>query len=84
MIGQLARLTKKQTNREYFSNIPIGTYFIITDTHNYMPAYELTGYFIGIQPKILADGTPHFTGYIERGSWELVGNVADNIGVLAG
>jgi hypothetical protein len=49
-----------------------------------MPAYELTGYFIGIKPNILSDGTPHFTGYIERGSWELVGNIADNIGALAG
>jgi hypothetical protein len=82
MIGQLAKIIKKQTDRVYFSNIPIGTHFIIIDIHDNMPAYELTGYFIGIEPKILSDETPHFTGYIEKGSWELVGNIVDNIGAF--
>ncbi len=82
MIGQLAKLTKKQSNRAYFSNIPIGIHFIIIDVHDNMPAYDLTGYFIGIKPQILSNGNPHFTGYIEKGSWELVGNVTDNIEIF--
>jgi len=39
LIGQIAKLTKKQTNREYFSTLPIGTYFIITNIES-MPAYD--------------------------------------------
>ena len=82
MIGKLARLTKKQTNRDYFSSIPIGTYFIITDTHNHMPAYDLTGFFIGVMPNILRNGDLHFTGYIEKNSWELIGSIEEHIHIL--
>ena len=82
MIGQIAKLTKEQRRRAYFSNIPIGTFFIITEKHESMPAYDLTGYFLNIKPQILKDGTPYFFGYIEKGSWELVGNLTDNIGIL--
>lgn len=81
-LGLVAKLTKKQTNRTYFSEIPIGTKFIIVDEHNNKPAYELTGYFLNYPPQILSDGRSHFTGYIEKGSWEIVGSVSEIVDEL--
>ena len=81
-LGLVAKLTKKQTNRVYFSEIPIGTKFIIVAEHNDMPAYELTGYFLKYPPQKLTNGRYHYTGYIEKGSWELVGNVNDIVNEL--
>lgn len=80
-IGQLARLTKKQTNRQYFSTLPIGTLFIIIQEVD-LPAYDLTGYFIGCDPHKLATGIYHHTGYIERDSWEIIGDIKENINLL--
>lgn len=76
LVGLVARLTKKQTNRNYFSDMPNGTFFIITDAHDSMPAYELTGYFLDYPPQKTGNGF-HYTGYIERGTWEIVGTVYD-------
>ena len=81
-IGMLAELTKRQTNRKYFSNLPIGAKFIIVDEID-LPAYDLTGYFLRCEPHILSNGNYHFTGYIEKGSWKLIGEIKDNIEVLA-
>lgn len=78
-LGQVARLVKQQTNRRYFSEIPIGTKFIIVEEHNDMNAYDLTGYFINYPPQMLQNGKCHFTGYIEKDSWELVGDISDII-----
>lgn len=80
-IGMLAELTKRQTNRGYFSSLPIGTKFIIIDEIN-LPAYDLTGYFLNCEPQILANDNYYFTGYIENGSWKLIGEIKDNIKVL--
>jgi hypothetical protein len=82
MVGQIARLTRKQKNREYFSTIPVGTFFIITEVVD-LPAYNLTGYFLNVPPQILDNGKPYSLGYIERGSWELVGSVESNILALS-
>ena len=78
-IGLVAKLIKRQTNRAYFSDIPIGTKFIIVAEHDDMPAYELTGYFLNFPPQKLSEGLYHYTGYVEKGSWELVGTIADCI-----
>lgn len=75
--GMLAKLTKKQTEREYFSDLPIGTFFIIVGEID-LPGYDLTGYFIGVNP-VLPNGICQFTGYIEKGSWELIGEIKDNL-----
>lgn len=82
-IGLLAKLIQLQTDRpSYFSRLPIGTVFIIVDEID-TPAYDLTGYFIWPEiPHILADGSLFCTGYIEKGSWELVGEIKDNIEFL--
>lgn len=78
-IGLLAKLIKEQTDRWYFSQLPIGTLFIIIDEID-TPAYDLTGYFINpAVPHILPSGSYYFTGYIEKGSWEIVGEIKDNI-----
>lgn len=79
-IGLLAQLTKQQTDRVYFSNIPVGTKFIIVAEMD-TPAYDLTGYFIKYPPQNTG-GEFHFTGYIERGSWEIIGTIKDNIHFL--
>lgn len=71
-IGLIGELTKKQTNRFYFSDIPVGTKFIITDEHDDMVNYELTGYFLYVMPQIYND-SGYFTGYIEKDSWKLIG-----------
>ena len=81
-VGHICEITKKQTNREYFSEIPIGTKFIIIDEHCHMPAYDVTGYFINYPPQINKDGEYHYTGYIEKDSWKIVGKIADNIEIL--
>ena len=81
-IGLLAELTKRQTNRAYFSELPIGTKFIIVDEIN-TPAYDLTGYFLRCEPHILTSGKQHFTGYIEKDSWKIIGEIKDNIEALA-
>jgi hypothetical protein len=81
-LGLVAQLIKKQTNRAYFSEMPIGTTFIIVDEHDDMPTYELTGYFLNYPPQILPDGRSHFTGYIEKGSWEIIGSVNDIVDEL--
>jgi len=39
-IGMIGELTKKQTDREYFSTLPIGTKFIILEEID-LPAYEI-------------------------------------------
>jgi len=79
-LGLVAKLTKKQTFRHYFSGIPIGTLFIIVEEHNPpLPAYDLTGYFLNYPPQELTNGKFHYTGFIEKGSWEIVGEVNDCI-----
>jgi len=83
LIGQIGVLTKRQTNRAYFSEIPVGTKFIIVAKHTDMPAYELTGYFLNYPPQKLTGNRFHYTGYIEKGSWELVGTISDCISDLS-
>jgi len=73
-IGLIAKLIKRQSNRAYFSEIPIGTKFIIVDNID-TPAYDLTGYFLNIPPQKLSEGKFHYTGYIEKGTWELIGGI---------
>ncbi len=81
-VGTLARLTKRQTNRAYFSDLPVGTLFIVKEEID-LPAYDLLGYFLGCEPQKLNDGTLHHTGYVERGSWEIIGDVdSDSVGML--
>lgn len=80
-IGMLGELTKRQTNRQYFSKLPVGTKFIIVDEID-LPSYDLTGYFLRCEPHILDNGEYYFTGYIEKGSWRLIGEIKDNIEVL--
>jgi len=82
-IGLLAKLTKKQSpNRNYFSELPIGTVFIIIEEHLNMPAYDLTGYFINTRPQLLKNGSYYYTGYIEKGTYEIIGTVKDNVHLL--
>lgn len=81
-IGLIAKLTKRQSNRAYFSEIPIGTKFIIVEEHGGMPSYDLTGYFLNYPPQKLSEGKFHFTGYIEKGTWELVGDLISVVGEL--
>jgi hypothetical protein len=81
-IGLVARLIKRQTNRAYFSEIPIGTKFIIIEEHNDRPVYDLTGYFLNYPPQKLSDGQFHYTGYIEKGSYEILGTLNDWISEL--
>jgi hypothetical protein len=82
-IGLLAKLIKQQADRpSYFSLLPIGTLFIIIEEID-TPGYDLTGYFIRPEiPHIIADGSYYFTGYIERGSWEIIGEIKDHIELL--
>ena len=80
-IGLLAELIKKQTNRDYFSELPIGTKFIIVDEVD-LPGYDLQGYFLRCKPHVLSEGNYYFTGYIDRGSWRIIGEIKDNIGIL--
>ena len=82
-LGLVAEITKKQTNRTYFENIPIGTKFIIVAEHDNMPAYDLTGYFLKYPPQKLNNNKFHYTGYIQKGSWKVVGTIADYVGTLA-
>lgn len=76
MIGQIAELTKRQTERYYFSNIPIGTKFIILGKVN-IGSYELVGYFLNIPPQETSPGNYHYTGYIEKGSYKILGEIKD-------
>lgn len=77
-IGLIAELTKKQTNRAYFQDIPIGTKFIITAEHDDDSYYyDLTGYFLYTIPQIYSNNTGHFTGYIEKGSWKVIGDAKE-------
>lgn len=76
-IGLIGELTKQQSMRMYFSDIPIGTKFIITDEHDDIGDYELTGYFLYTIPQIYTKTTGYFTGYIEKGSWKLVGRTEE-------
>lgn len=80
-IGLLAELIKKQTNRDYFSKLPVGTKFIIVDEVD-LPGYDLTGYFLKCRPHVLSLGNYFFIGYIERGSWRIIGEIKNNIGIL--
>lgn len=80
LVGRLAMLTKKQTNRYYFSDLPIGTYFIIIEEIN-IGAYDLLGFFIGVEPNKIGNAV-HCTGYVESGSWIELGSIEDNIQVL--
>ena len=76
-IGLLAELTKKQTNRDYFSSLPVGTKFIIVEEIK-LPAYDLTGYFINVKPQIIK-GKSYHLGYIEKGTWKIIGDIRENI-----
>ncbi len=81
-LGLLGRLKKQQANREYFSSLPVGTLFIVVEEID-LPAYDLTGLFLCSKPHLLSNGKYHFTGYIERGSWEILGSVQDCIGLIS-
>jgi hypothetical protein len=76
-VGYLAEITKKQSNRKYFSDLPIGTKFIITKILNW-ENYDLHGYFLNVMPQNLKSG-PYFFGYINRGTWKVIGPLAENI-----
>jgi len=78
-VGLVAELTKQQTNRAYFSDIPIGTKFIILEEYNDLPTYDLLGYFLYTPPQELSNDSYHYTGYIEKGSWKLLGTIEEFI-----
>ena len=81
MLGKIAELTKRQTGRYYFENIPIGTKFIIVEENLNMPAYDVTGYFLNYPPQHNGEKY-HFTGYIEKGTYKVLGEVKDNINLM--
>lgn len=81
-IGLIAKLTKKQTDRYYFSDIPIGTYFIIVGEEPPGSVYDLIGYFLNYPPQYSSNDMYHYIGLIEIGSWEIVGTIEDNIEIL--
>ena len=80
-LGLLGRLTKKLENREYFSTLPVGTLFIVIDEIE-TPAYDLTGLFIMTKPKRITFDKYHFSGYINKGSYEILGKVEDCVEFL--
>jgi len=79
--GLLAEITKKQENRGYFSKLPIGTKFIIIDRVD-LPAYDIIGYFLYSEPHLLENGRCHHTGYLDRDSWKIIGEVKENINLF--
>lgn len=80
-IGKLGILTKKQSNRGYFSNIPVGTPFLILEEIN-LPAYDLSVNFLNTYPQKLSENTYYSCGYVEKGTWRLLGDVKDYIDTL--
>ena len=75
LVGQVAMLTKKQTNRTYFSEIPIGTKFIIVEQYFDNPFFDFVGYFLNYPPQIVLKEQYHYTGFIEKDSWVLIGSI---------
>jgi hypothetical protein len=75
--GKIGVLTKQQSNRTHFSDIPIGEKFIVLNLLS-LPAYNALAYFINYPPQILENGEKSYTGYVERGTWEVIGNLFDN------
>jgi hypothetical protein len=82
IVGMIGELTEKQnSDREYFSEIPIGTKFIIIGRLKHMmdntSCYDIRSYFLYIEPQIRNNKKLHFTGYIEKGTWKLLGTSKD-------
>lgn len=78
-VGLIGELTKQQTSRAYFSNIPVGTKFIILEEYKDLPSYDLLVYFLYPPPQKLANDSYHYTGYVEKSSWKLLGTIEKHI-----
>ncbi len=78
IIGMIGELTRIQKGRAHFQDMPVGTRFVIIDKHD-IPGFDITGYFIKYPPQRISTNEYYFTGYVARGTWKLVGNIADCI-----
>lgn len=78
IIGMIGELTRIQRGRTHFQDMPVGTRFVIIDKHD-IPGYDITGYFIKYPPQRISTNEYYFTGYVARGTWKIVGNIADCI-----
>jgi len=82
MVGMIGELTKKQnSNREYFRDIPIGTKFMIinmlSNPRTIADNYDIRAYFLFIEPQARISNKFHFTGYVEKGTWKLLGTAKE-------
>ncbi len=72
--GYIGKLTKKQTNRVHFRDIPIGEKFLVLNSVN-LPAYDVLGLFVNHTPQTLNNGEEHYSGYLEKNSYEIIGSI---------
>ena len=79
--GDIGRLINPQTHREHFSEMPIGEKFMVL-TRVDLPGYDALAVFPNFPPQILDNGAPHVTGYLDRGSYEIVGSIFQNADLL--
>ena len=81
--GDIAELTKKQADREHFSEIPIGTRCLILNEVN-LPGYDALAHFNTIPPQKSSDLDSdkyfefHYQGYLDRGSYKIIGTIFKN------
>lgn len=79
--GDIGRLTKRQTNRRHFSKIPVGELFMILNEVD-LPGYDAVAIFPNFQPQILDNNERSYTGYLERKSYEIIGDIFTNVNLL--
>jgi len=76
--GLVGELTKLQSqDRGYFKDLPIGTKFIITEEMYDSSTYDLIGYFLYYYPQNLKNPDYHYTGFIEKNTYKIIGTMED-------
>jgi hypothetical protein len=76
--GAIGRLTKQMANRVHFGEMPVGELFMALNEMD-SPAYDALAVFPNYKPQIdKVTGTATYTGYLNRGHYEIIGNVFEN------
>ena len=73
--GLIGKLTKKQDpNRYHFSEMPIGTEFLVLQSMG-LDKFDVLVYFFGYPPQIDQNGRENYIGLVEKGSYVITGSI---------
>lgn len=75
--GLIGELTKRQGSRFHFGEMPIGERFMILNSVD-LPGYDNLAVFPNFKPQQTSNGHNTYTGYLNRGSYRIIGSIFEN------